>query len=99
MHREKQRASRTKRLTRHARRQPRWRSLLFGGRVICLPRIIDESGRNARPKERGERKREKKRDRTTDADVARNGARALENERERTARGEPRNYVIAVSLR
>lgn len=41
---------------------------------------------------------EKERDRTTDADVPVMGPGAR-SERERTARGEPRNYVIAVSLR
>lgn len=49
--------TRAKCLTRRARRQPRSRSLLFGGRVICLPRIIDESGRNARVFARAKRKK------------------------------------------
>lgn len=52
--------TRAKCLTRRARRQPRSRSLLFGGRVICLPRIIDESGRNARAFARAERTKEEK---------------------------------------
>jgi len=52
--------TRAKCLTRRARRQPRSRSLLFGGRVICLPRIIDESGRNARAFARAEAERKKR---------------------------------------